>query len=216
VPEKPSASSRYRSAVPRKKPKQERSKATVDAIVEATGQVFEERGFHKTTTVHVAERAGVSVGSLYQYFPDKRALIAGFFERRLEQDVSLMHAILARGAESSPAALIRVSAEEMVRVYREERALYRSVVEILPLMEETEELQVGLGRAVMLAAHFLRSRPDVLRGRDPELLATMVFYGMRGALNAVMARTPEKLDDPHLAEALAGGARGFLGIDEER
>lgn len=201
--------------VARKKPKQERSKATVDAMVEATGQVFGEHGFRETTTTRIAERAGVSVGSLYQYFPDKKALIAAFFERRLAQDVELMQHILVRGAGQPPARVLRIAVEEMVRIYRDERALYASVVEILPLMEQTDEVRSGLERAVMLAATYLKSYPDVLAGRDPELLALVAFHGLRSALNAVVATAPDKLDDPDLPRVLAGGALGYLGLTGE-
>lgn len=212
TPAIPPGSFGYRLEVRRKKPKQERSKATVDAIVEATGQVFERHGFRKTTTTEIAERAGVSVGSLYQYFPDKRALIASFFERRLAHDVQMMESILLRGAGAGPAEVVRIAAEEMVRIYREERSLYRGVVEILPLMEQTQEVQAGLERAVALGAQYLGSYPEALGGRDPELLAILVFHGIRGALNAVVAHAPDKLDDPALPEAVAGGALGFLRL----
>lgn len=203
--------------MPRKKPKQARSKATVEAIVEATGQVFERRGMRRTTTTKIAERAGVSVGSLYQYFPDKQALIAAFFEKRLEHDVQLMQRIFARGAGASPARLMRIAVEEMVRIYRDERDLYRGVVEALPLLEQTEEVRTGLDTAVKLCATYLRGYPEALGDRDPELLALVAFHGVRSALNAVVAQTPDKLDDPELPAILAGGAIGFLGVpnDEE-
>lgn len=67
----------------RKKPIQERSRATVDALVTAAAQVFERRGYHAATTDLVAERAGTSVGTLYQYFPSKDALLVALFERHL-------------------------------------------------------------------------------------------------------------------------------------
>lgn len=198
-----------------KKPKQARAKATVEAIVEATGQIFGQRGFRKTTTTRVAERAGVSIGSLYQYFPDKKALIGAFFERRLAQDVALMESVLERGRGQSPAALVRIAAEEMVRLYRDERELYEGVVEALPLMEQTPELREGLEHAVRLGALYLASHSSELGGRDPELLSRIVFFGLRGALNAVVAATPDKLDDPELPAIIAGGALGFLGLEDE-
>ena len=61
---------------PRKKPKQERSQATVDAILVATARVLCETGYDRASTNRIALAAGVSVGSLYQYFPSKEALVA--------------------------------------------------------------------------------------------------------------------------------------------
>ncbi len=61
------------SATPRKLPKQERSQATVEAILTATTHILTEEGYNKLTTNRVAELAGVSIGSLYQYFPNKEA-----------------------------------------------------------------------------------------------------------------------------------------------
>jgi AcrR family transcriptional regulator len=65
----------------RKKPVQARSKDMVDLLVQATADTIAERGLVDTTTNHVASRAGVSVGSLYQYFDDKHALVAALTER---------------------------------------------------------------------------------------------------------------------------------------
>lgn len=65
----------------RQKPKQSRSRQMVEAIVEATMQVIEERGVSDLTTTHVALRAGVSVGSLYQYFESKEALLDAVVQR---------------------------------------------------------------------------------------------------------------------------------------
>ena len=69
----------------RKKPQQQRSKEMVEQLITATGEELSERGLDYTTTNHIAERAGVSVGSLYQYFPDKDALIEALLERMIHE-----------------------------------------------------------------------------------------------------------------------------------
>jgi AcrR family transcriptional regulator len=69
---------------PRKKPVQDRSTVTVHAIYEATIQVLLSMGFKALTTTKVADRAGVSVGTLYQYFPNKHALLSAVNERYLD------------------------------------------------------------------------------------------------------------------------------------
>jgi AcrR family transcriptional regulator len=65
----------------RRKPKQARAQGTIEAILEATAQIVERQGEAAFTTNHVAERAGVSIGSLYQYFPDKRAILREMAKR---------------------------------------------------------------------------------------------------------------------------------------
>lgn len=67
----------------RRKPFQTRSKATVDTLIEAAARVFSTSGFEATTTNAIAEMAGVSVGSLYQYFPDKLALLDALHQRHI-------------------------------------------------------------------------------------------------------------------------------------
>ena len=63
-------------------PRQSRSEATVEAILEATFQLLEQGGVEALTTNHIAERAGVSVGTLYQYFPGKQAILAALAQRQ--------------------------------------------------------------------------------------------------------------------------------------
>lgn len=65
----------------RKAPKQKRSREMVSRLLDATAATLAERGLDNTTTNHIAERAGVSIGSLYQYFPDKEALVEALLER---------------------------------------------------------------------------------------------------------------------------------------
>ena len=76
-----------RQAEPRKRPLQRRSREMVDRILDAAARIFVERGYHGTTTNHVAEAAEVSVGSVYQYFPNKDALLVALGERHLEEAV---------------------------------------------------------------------------------------------------------------------------------
>ncbi|NUR10624.1 MAG: helix-turn-helix transcriptional regulator, partial [Bradyrhizobium sp.] len=80
---------------PRKSALQARSRATVDALVEATARILVRDGFEKASTNRIADMAGVSVGSLYQYFPSKEALVAAVIDRHNEE-------IMARSAQHSP------------------------------------------------------------------------------------------------------------------
>ena len=100
-----------KSLKPRKKPVQERSGQTVDAIFEATIQVLLREGAKRLTTTRVAERAGVSVGTLYQYYPNKEALLYAMLEKHLE--------LIASSARRACVSSHGRSIEEMIRnMYR--------------------------------------------------------------------------------------------------
>jgi AcrR family transcriptional regulator len=80
---------------PRKNASQDRSRATVDALVEATARILVKEGFDKASTNRIAEAAGVSVGSLYQYFPGKEALVVAVMDRHNEETMRLVRSELA-------------------------------------------------------------------------------------------------------------------------
>lgn len=98
---------------PRKTPRQSRSLATVDAVLEAAARILEERGPDGFNTNAIADRAGVGIGSVYQYFPNKHALVAALVRR----STAALHARLATAEpqalagdfETGIAALVRAA-----------------------------------------------------------------------------------------------------------
>jgi AcrR family transcriptional regulator len=149
-----------RSLSPRKKPSQARATATLDAIFEATIQLLVRAGPHRLTTTRVAERAGVSVGTMYQYFPHKQALIYALNERylgtlagKIEITCSTQH-----GAPLSQMVEALIDTYWQAKCERPDvtRALYRSVVEL-----DNEELIESFARRVDAATStMLASAPD--------------------------------------------------------
>lgn len=88
---------------PRRAPRQRRSRETVDTLLEAAAQMFTQRGLAATTN-HIAERAGLSIGTLYQYFPNKEALLHALAARHLAEAQARLMPLLAelrRGAPES-------------------------------------------------------------------------------------------------------------------
>lgn len=79
-----------------RKPQQQRSRATVDAIVEAGFQCLATRGLEGTTTRHIAERAGISVGTLYEYFKNKQDIYEVMFQRTIKDVVAMIEPLTAR------------------------------------------------------------------------------------------------------------------------
>ncbi|QAU46712.1 TetR/AcrR family transcriptional regulator [Bradyrhizobium guangzhouense] len=117
---------------PRKKASQERSRATVDALVEATARILVKDGFEKTSTNRIAEVAGVSVGSLYQYFPSKEALVAAVIDRHNEEIMGLVRATLIEVADLPIEKAVRRLVTVAVAAHRINPELHRVLAEQIP------------------------------------------------------------------------------------
>ena len=119
---------RAESLDPRKKPLQRRSRVTIDAIFEATIQVLLANGLEGITTIQIADRAGVSVGSLYQYFPNKNALLAAIVKRHVGEvaDATIAACMAAHGKSIGDMCATMMGAFVDAKTRRPEvsRALY--------------------------------------------------------------------------------------------
>lgn len=121
------------AAIRRKLPEQDRSRATVDAIVAAAARILVKDGYDAFTTNRVAEKAGVSIGSLYQYFPNKDALL-GELMRRHTHEIEEGIEAMAEQAKSAPLAeVVRIAIEHNVRAHLIDPDLHRVLSEVPPL-----------------------------------------------------------------------------------
>lgn len=183
--------SRGRAASIRRKPNQERSRTTVEAIVEAAAQVFARHGYAAGTTNRIAARAGVSVGSLYQYFADKDAVLAVLAHRHLEEGARRLEPLLRELQEESPSVErgIHGLVEAMVELHRTDPGLHRVLFEESPRLgsvrREAEQLERAGREAV---AAWLDARPEVTVS-DPALAAEL-------CINAVESVTHRLVIDP--------------------
>lgn len=113
---------------PRKRPQQRRSRATIDTIFEATIQVLLANGFDRTTTIQIADRAGVSIGSLYQYFPNKGALLAAIVRRHVggvvDATIAACESVHGKPIEAMCATMMAAFVDAKTRRPDISRALY--------------------------------------------------------------------------------------------
>jgi len=146
----------------RKRPRQSRAKATLDAIFEASIQVLLGDGPQRLTTTRVAERAGVSVGTMYQYFPHKQALIYALNERYLEMLAERVEAAcrVQHGAPLGRMVEALVSTYWAAKTERPEvtRVLYQTVVE----MDNRALIEAFGARADAATAAMLASASDAV------------------------------------------------------
>jgi AcrR family transcriptional regulator len=149
------------SPTPRRHPSQARSRATVEAIIEAAAQVFETHGYAAGTTNRIAQRAGVSVGSLYQYFPDKDALLLAVARRHVEEAIHRLAPLLAALEDDpEPDEALRGLLRATVDLHRDRPRLHRLLFEEAPLDEGLRDDVLAFERAAAtVVAAWLGRRP---------------------------------------------------------
>src|SRR5579871_5444830 len=108
----------------RRKPMQRRARQTVDAILDAVVRVLKREGFGAVTTYRVSVVAGVSIGSVYQYFPDKGAIFVALHQRHIEEIDRVVQSKLIEHAGSSLDVLMRAMIEGMIDAHMSDMELY--------------------------------------------------------------------------------------------
>ena len=117
---------------PRKHASQERSRATVDALVGATARILVKEGFDKASTNRIAEVAGGSVGSLYQYFPGKEALVVAVIDRHNQDIMQVVRNALAEVASLPLENGVRRLVTAAIEAHRVDPKLHRVLAEQIP------------------------------------------------------------------------------------
>jgi AcrR family transcriptional regulator len=179
----------------RRTPSQSRSRATVDAIVEAAAQVFERHGYAAGTTNRIAERAGVSVGSLYQYFADKDAIVTAVTRAHLADGARVLAPLLAALADDpEPEPLLRDVLSAMVALHRDRPRLHRLLFEEAPLTAELRDEVLALEDAAAVAvAAWLGRRPDA--PADPVLTAGLLVQAVEAWAHRFVLHPPQEADE---------------------
>lgn len=198
---------------PRKLPRQARSRATVDAMLEAAAQVLVEHGYEGATTARVAERAGVSIGSLYQYFPNKEALIAALVERHAGDLIALAEATVA-GPEAATLeggfrALIRAGMDG----HRLAPELHKILVEQVPRVGRVAVAMDTSRRIAEIIERHLRAHRDALpRGFDPVVGAFVIEAALEAIEHRTIISRPAELAARLIEEEAVRLVMGYLGV----
>ncbi len=208
---------RARNAIRRRLPKQERSRRLVDAILEAARIVLEASGPESLTTVNVAQRAGVSVGSLYQYFAGRDALLFAVYEDEVARFQQAWRAWRSESVSRTTEARIAEGLGLALAHYRRLAALEPAFF-LAHRAEILASLRRGRGRAAK-ASGPLVTKDDVLRGRGilrterverAEVASFLMTHGVPGILDAALAHDPRILATPEFEQELRALVAGYL------
>ncbi|MHA7628422.1 TetR family transcriptional regulator [Corallococcus sp. M7] len=180
---------------PRKTPTQERSRATVDALVQATADILVRDGYAKLTTNRIAERAGVNVASLYQFFPGKEALMAEVLRRHVKKERAATREVLATRKFNTLEDLIRTLVALGFAAHAVNPKLHHALTEQMPARPARKW---DKDDAPMLEA-MSRFKTDV---PDPELALWLIDTVAHAVIHRAVVERPESLSQGLLQEEL--------------
>ena len=183
---------------PRKSASQERSRATVDALLEATARILMKEGYDRASTNKIAAVAGVSIGSLYQYFPSKEALVAAVIDRHMHEMLQVFRDALVKVAMRP----VEVAARELVSVmfdaHRVNPKLHRVLAEQVPRTGRLENIEAIDREAYALVRGYLEAHRDELDVADLDVAAFVCVTAVEALTHAAVVRRPDSITDQRL------------------
>jgi len=193
---------------PRKLPKQERSQATVSAILIATTRILTEEGYDKFNTNRVAELAGVSVGSLYQYFPNKESLLYALGEHHANEMAQLAQRHLEGLGDRSILEVLQQIIKAVLAAYAVNPKLYRILHQQVPRSEEMRKLDDA--RIEQMLYSFLAPHRDQLQPKNLDITVFIVSHTIKALLYDAIADRPNLLKNGELEQEIMRMLSSYL------
>jgi AcrR family transcriptional regulator len=178
----------------------------VQAVLDAVIRILKREGSAAVTTNRIAEVAGVSIGSVYQYFPDKRAIYAALHQRHMEEIDRLVEKTLVKNATAPLRVLIRAMIEAMVDAHTTVPEFFQALQTQVPRRADgTKDFAVRLHGAFRLA--IASKAKELKRGHDLDKITFIVTHMIDSLSHGVVLRRPPNLS---LADAKEESVRAVL------
>jgi AcrR family transcriptional regulator len=189
-----------------RKPKQQRALATVEAIVEASARILVEDGYDALTTNRIAKVAGVSVGTLYQYFDDKEAVVHQLVDQQVERMQSAfseaLQKLIVRGPPDSVHDAVQGVLDATLEAMRVRPALFTRLIREAPRDRREDIDRRWRQRYTELLSTALRARHLELRRGDVSLMSHILVTGVYAVILDAAAYRPELMATDALRDEL--------------
>lgn len=195
---------------PRRTPRQARSLALVEAILEATARVLAERGYAGTNTNLVAERAGVSVGSVYQYFPNKDSLITALHERHAAQMYAVIDTVLANSQPRTLRAHIAAMVQALLAAHRVEPELHRVLEKEFAFFDAPKDQSPADNSIQQRVRQLLEQHRDEIAPRNRDLATWVVLQTLDSLVHAAVIDAPPQFAARAVERAIVEVLMGYL------
>jgi AcrR family transcriptional regulator len=188
----------------RKQPRQARSQASVNAVLEATVQVLEREGLDAATTTRIAEVAGVSIGTLYQYFSHRDAIFNALQDREFERALALMQGVLSDGnLDRTPRETVTAVVRGLAELYRACPGLHRLLAIEGLRVAKAERVYAFDMRVIAIIRHFLTATKAPIRRKNLDAAAFVAFQSVRATMLASLIERPPALGEAELIDEIA-------------
>ncbi len=157
----------------------------------------------KTTTNAIAEQAGVSVGSLYQYFSSKQALVAALIRRQAQGDIDEALSLVQTAPNQPLDVLVRQVVRHLVDHHRRHLKLYRTLLKLVPSLGQSNFVRGQVRQARDQFRQLLEARQAELRQVDYDVASFVLGVSLEATLHAAILERPDLLERPQFEQALA-------------
>jgi AcrR family transcriptional regulator len=195
-------------AIARKSPTQDRARITVEALLDATEKLLVAEGYDKASTNRIAAKAGVSVGSLYQYFDSKDALVRAVGERHHDEVMGVLASAAADVVGKPLDEMVEAIIGAMCDAHAVNPELHRVLSEQIP--REVIASKVEEDGASFLLALFATHADIVRKDIDPEIATFLLVHAVEGVCHSAALDRPKLLEDKRLVKDLARMVSGYL------
>ncbi|HTE79856.1 MAG TPA: TetR/AcrR family transcriptional regulator [Reyranella sp.] len=176
---------------PRKSASQKRSQATVETLLDATARVLTREGYDRASTNRIAAVAGVSVGSLYQYFPNKEALVATLVARHNREMLQLLRDALEKVPSRDLATTMRELVRATVDAHLVDPALHRIFAEQVPRMGQLAKIEALQRETFLLIRAYLEERRNEISVRDLDSATSICVTTVEALTHEFVIDKPE-------------------------
>ena len=176
----------------------------------AAARILIRDGYERLTTNQVAEEAGASVGSLYQYFSSKQQLVAALLDRHVEQTMAQIREELPRLSLLPVEQAVPRFIELMIESHRIDPELHRVFVEQLPRVGSFANVETSLNEGLVLAEAYLRAHAAEVRPQNHALSAFMFVYTVEALTHAAVLSRPNWLATPEFVSEISALILGYL------
>lgn len=176
---------------PRKSASQKRSQATVETLLDATARVLVREGYDRASTNRIAAVAGVSIGSLYQYFPGKEALVTALVARHNREMLELLRGAMATVATLRVGEAVRLLVAAMIEAHRIDPELHRIFDEQVPRMGQLAGIEAIEQETFALVRAFFDARRDEITVRDLDTATYICVTSVETLTHDFVIRRPD-------------------------